>query len=778
VSPARGTLAVLLQAMLQAPAAADDIDIYRGAGVGHGEHCGEAAGAHSMVTAVGPTAAASASGEPADLYFAMFQAGTGPGWSGNVKKLKLIQYLAPDTNAVPSAPVVAQAPLTDPPREALDIDGRIRADALTFWTDPQGRDVRAFDPGRGEVAGRDGRSVRRGGAGQQIPGYLGGNVGAANHEPGARQVFTENPAPPGGLLALDVATPALPALRPYLDPGGSMDEAELRRLIGWIRGRDAFDADDDGNTAEPRNWLMGDLLHSRPLPVSYGARPGTLYRADNPDQRLLLGTNDGLLRMLRNTRDDARGSESGEESWAFVPLELLHVQAVLAGRVAPGLQPHIYGMDGEAVAHSIDRDRDGNIETGDGDRVWAYIGQRRGGRALYAFDVSDPEHPVLKWKITPDTPGFDQLALTFSTPRVAQLDYDNGVARSVLLFGGGYHGGWQDDVALGKDAGGGPDTIGNAVYVVDAESGELVWRAVGPGLAAVPANGERHYFHAAMEHSIAAPLTVVDSDDNGVADRVYVGDTGGNLLRIELTEYRHREPGSEPTAAANWYVHTLAQLGGEGVADRRFFHAPDYVRARDDSGDYLGVVITSGNRAAPLEVQTEDFAYLVKDRATLPYRRMGAAPLPPAVSHDALVDVTVLCLRGDEVPCQAADLRQGWRLRLGQPGEKGLSSPLVRNGIVYFTSFLPAADACPIPRGDSRSYAVALADGSAPPVPGAILQRPVRYQMLGPGMAGDILPLPGPLLITGQGDGGGQLRKVPGPRLWRAYWSEQGVDAF
>ena len=101
-----------------------------------------------------------------DLFFALFQPGAGPRWPGNIKKLKIVESGEGDPG------IIAQAPLTIPPRPAISPqDGLILPDALTFWTDPDGEDVVSFDPRRDEVMGRDGRSVTRGGAGQQITGF-------------------------------------------------------------------------------------------------------------------------------------------------------------------------------------------------------------------------------------------------------------------------------------------------------------------------------------------------------------------------------------------------------------------------------------------------------------------------------------------------------------------------------------------------------------------------------------------------------------------------------
>ena len=784
---------------------ADDIDIYRH-GIGAGAaaaSCEQAADSKSRTLVAGSMAENSAgwSGYGQAIYFALFQPEPGPLWPGNVKKLKLapLPGTVGDTGEAGPPGVIAQAPLTNPPRPAMSArDGQILPDALTFWTDPTGADVLAFDAGRLEVPGRDGRSVTRGGAGQRVTGYLAGMVGAANAEPGARQLFTLDPDQPGELLALDATAATVAKIGAGLDPTGRMSEADRLDLIRWIRGLDSFDADADGDRLEPRHWLLGDPLHSRPLAISYGARPGTAYSAGNPDIRIFFGSNDGVFHLLRNTAPS--GAESGRETWAFLPPQLLGMQSRLARAAGDTPADHPYGLDGEAAALIVDRDRDGNIEADDGDSVLVFIGQRRGGRGLYAFDVTDPDSPRYLWTIDNRTPGFEQLALTFSTPRVARLDLGDAAPTPLLVFAGGYNGGWEGDHRVGKDAGRGDDPIGNAVYLVRPEDGSLVWRAVGPGGGPAPATGERHLLVANLTHSIPAPVTVIDADHNGVDDRAYVGDSGGNVWRIELTEYEQRAADSAVTDSRNWYLTRLASLGGSADADRRFFHAADVVQSRDSAGDYDGVVIVSGDRAAPGELDARNFAYLLKDRRTSGAGR--ASPPAPAISHDDLADITGSCRSAIASTCLAADLGPGWKLELQTPGEKGLSTPLVTNGRVLFTSYVPFAGegpgdgrdgspetsplACSAAEGFGRVYAVRLGNGSpALPLPGKIEfqddaesadQETDRFRSIGPGLPGEVVPFENKVLIPGTGLEGNSLLSVPGRTWWRAYWREEEVD--
>ncbi|MFC1578858.1 pilus assembly protein [Pseudomonadota bacterium] len=784
-----GLECALCLALLAPPLAADDIDIYSPAEGAQPSACSGLT--TSLVAGSLPLGNAGRSRIQQDIYFNLFQPGTGTSWRGNIKKLKLAAAGAAAVGAADSASggikggaVIAQAPLTDPPVPAISPeDGQILPHALTFWTDPAGADVLAFNPDLGEVSGRDGRSVSRGGAGQQVPGFLAGSPGANNGEAGARQLFTLDPATDTGLLPLDASLASLAALGPTLDPAGSMTDEQKLSLLRWVRGLDSFDADGDGDHLEARSWLLADALHSRPLAVSYGVRPGTGYSEENPEIRLFFGSNDGFFHSLLNTDGSIEARESGRETWAFIPPALLGMQAQRARGEQPEPGAHRYGLDGEAAAYILDRDRDGNIEAAQGDKVWVYIGQRRGGNRLFAFDMSDPDRPRFKWDISDTTAGFQQLAMTFSTPRIAHLDLGEAAPTPVLIFGGGYNGGWDGAERIGKDAGAGADTRGNAIYVVHADTGVLIWKAVGPGAGEVATAADDLLFVPGLTDSIPSPLAVIDADHNGVEDRAYVGDSGGKVWRIDLSE--HGQLAQVPGAAApgSWRLQRLATLGGSGESDRRFFHAPDVVQSRDQMGDYDGVVILSGNRASPGGTGVRDYAYLLKDRGTVDANTLGDSPPAAEITHSQLAEISEACSIETASGCDTGELSTGWKLALQAPGEKGLSTPLVSHGTVLFTTYVPAANSagqpCPVPYGSARTYALALEDGSArAALAGSLVPQgePASYLEIGPGLRGDVIPLRDGVLVPGTGIAGEQLLTIPGRSKWRAYWRQEGID--
>lgn len=707
-----------------------------------------------------------------DLFFPLFRPDSGARWAGNVKKLKFMRF----GEGSDSIEMVVQAPLSSSPKPALsDADGLIRRDALTFWTDPSGFDVLAFDENLGEVSGTDGRSVTRGGAGQRIRGYLSDRPGLSNDELGARQLFTLDPTRVGELLPLDANLATLAPLATLLDPSKTMDEQALLRILRWIRGEDVFDSDGDGETSDTRAWLLGDVLHSRPLAISYGAPRGSGYSQENPDIRLFYGSNDGFFRVIRNTWPD--GSESGEESWAFLPPGLLSMQPQLANNLLDTNRP--YGMDGEPVALINDADGDGNIDPKDGDSVWVVVGQRRGGNGLFAFDVSNPDKPKFMWELSNKSFGFEQLALTFSTPRIAHLDLGKATPEPVLVFAGGYHGGRNGATWVGKDVSSATDTIGNAIYVVRPETGELVWRASGPGAEDTPSPVGSSDDVSELLHSIPSPLSIIDSDNNGIDDRAYVGDSGGNVWRIDFNESGDRAANMAGSITDYWQVSKLAALGGSGGSDRRFFHAPDVTLSKDAASEFVGIAILSGNRAAPLDMAVENYAYFIKDR------REGEPADREGIMHSQLQDVTQFCSKTKDVECLQPELLSGWKMELTYLGEKGLSTPVIADGKLFFTSYVPAQQnqiaQCEYSVGSTRLYAIELLDASPAQTPMGRLrlasdEQAVRHRELGQGLLGDVVPFGPGLPIPGVVSKTSSLFPLEGASIQRTYWREHGVD--
>ena len=598
-------------------------------------------------------------------------------WPGNVKRL----YLDTTEGLLKDA--------SSPPKNAVGADGRILHSALTYWT--VAGSLPTADPANNEIDGKDGRAVQRGGAGQIIPGFISGTPGLSNSDTGARTLYYE-PSSGTALPALNADDTTAGVLQSDL---GAADVATAKTLIEYVRGLDVNDADSDTVTNEPRSWVLGDPLHSRPLPINYGAINGESTTV--PDIRLLFGSNDGLLHMIRNT---VSGSPSGKETWAFMPREVMGIVSDLKSN--PATKPHPYGVDGAPSAYYYDSNNDGKIEKTDanGDQVWVFFGLRRGGRGYYALDITDPDNPTFKWAITDDTDGdgvsdgdFAKLGYTFSQPRVGYMNWGLG-KKPVVIFSGGYD--------TNKDLTSTDDSYGNALYVVDADTGALVWKAVNGTTGPV---SKTEYNHADLDDSIPSTVSAIDTNSDGLLDRVYVGDTGGRVWRFDLAG----------TDRSNWKATVIASVGRHFDAstgnDRRFYHRPDFIQYKDNS-DYDAVVIGSGNRAWPKsDMDTVNYLYVIKDRDTT-----SGTVAASTFNHDSFYDVTDNCLQDSSCTSSTAALTNGWRLKFEEPGEKVLATPTTLAKKIFVTTYLPKggpdAGTCAPKEGGGRLYALSLDDGT------------------------------------------------------------------
>jgi type IV pilus assembly protein PilY1 len=667
------------------------------------------------------------------VYIALFQLDPDdrPAWFGNVKKLHL------DTIGDTSLLVDATG------QAAIDgVDGRLRYNALTFWTDPAA--LPPADPDLNEVTGRDGRTVPRGGAGQQIPGFLSSGPGLTNG-PGGRTLYYDGV---GTLLDFNANDITATKLQYSL---GAASSTEAKELIEFARGLDVDDLDGDRDKSEARRWIFSDPLHSQPLVLNYGARDG--YSLTNPEVFLAVGSNDGYLRFIRDKTTG--GAESGQEVWGFIPSSTMKVQKTLRSNGVT--TPHPYAVDGTPTAYVGDSNHNGTIDAGE--HVYLYFGLRRGGKAYYALDVSDPLNPQLLW-FKDKTADFGELGYTFSTPRVGLVDLGNG-AQPVLVFGGGYDTN-KDAHTLGTD-----DSEGNAIYVVDAVTGALIWKAVGPG-GASPSSSV--FVHNDLVDSIPSTVTAADTDGDGLLDRILVGDTGGNVWRADLA-------GQD---TSNWQLTRIAVLGrhatGDKTNDRRFFHRPDLVPSHDADGPFDAVLIGSGDRANPLGFNGDasNYFYMIKDR----HVSVGSGTdlnLTPA----DLADVTDDCV---QVSNCTPDLTNGWKLQLEDQGEKSLSTPITIGGQVFFTTYIPAAStessSCAPSEGSGRLYAVSLQDARAVMNYDAPLDETSNVattksdrstELHAPGIPAEVVSVPPNQILRPDL----QIDQVDVTTRWRTFWYKQ-----
>ncbi|MGB2739381.1 MAG: hypothetical protein WBC60_02360 [Cognaticolwellia sp.] len=461
--------------------------------------------------------------------------------------------------------------------------------------------------------------------------------------------------------------------------------------IKWAKGIDVDDIDKDGSTTDIRPDVFGDPLHSKPIVVNYGTG----------NSRIVVGTNSGVLHMFEDVSDT-----QVTENWVYLPKEFFsNIKPLRENAIATDNK--IYGLDGEITLYIDDINNNGKVDVAE-DTAWLFFGLRRGGKSYYALDITTPGTPKLMWHIDENTAGFNDLGQTWSTPQVVRSAYNTAdTSKLVVIFGGGYD---EDKDAAGANTH--TDDEGAAVYMVNAKLGSLIKK-----------------FPTGKNNGIAATIASLDSDNDALVDRLYVGDTGGNVLRIDMPDAN----------LANNSLITLASIGGTTNADdRRFFNKPSIVRTyileTTNTGTsalpnivkqevpYDAILLGSGDKATPTDTDTNDKFFMIKDKY-IKTQTFGASPataVPPVITLNDLYDYTNDPFNGyptlnasQESELLAASLKSGWHFDLTQGGEKSSAEAIVINNVVYFTTYTPAstASSCSVSPGDAWLYAVDLALG-------------------------------------------------------------------
>jgi type IV pilus assembly protein PilY1 len=315
---------------------------------------------------------------------------------------------------------------------------------------------------------------------------------------------------------------------------------------------------------------------------------------------------------------------------------------------------------------------------------------------------------------------------------------------------------------MNKDSGGigTDDSEGNAIFVINAKTGALIWKAV-EGTSTGPVSA-KVYEHEDLTDSIPSTVSLLDSDGDTLHDRAYVGDTGGNVWRADLFG----------TDTSKWTLSLLAELGrhdsGDKDNDRRFFHRPDIVQNFDQDGPYDAVLIGAGDRADPLDAAgvTTNWFYMIKDRAFKP--GTGA---DTNLDHSDFGDVTNTCQLKDGA-C-TADLSNGWALELTTGGEKALSTATTLGGTVYFSTYLPpgasSAGACGPSEGNGRLYAVSLNDAHARNNYDTTTDDEERFEELdSEGIPAEVVTLPPNSILRPDLE----IEKTNAPTRVQTYWFE------
>ncbi len=629
-------------------------------------------------------------------------------------------------------------------------------------------------------------------------------------------------------------------------PGAVITSAtttDVNMLINYVQGFDTYDDNANGNTTEKRDWILGDILHSKPQVISYNVYDYASNPASESDcsankTLIYTGANDGMLHAFKDC--------DGSEAWAFIPPDLLKNLQYFRGTTHP------YFVDSTVVSYIYQTDPTAtSISAAAGDKVVLVVGLRRGGGPdaeptggyYYALDVTDPTTPRFLWSISNTarwsgttktaTADFSDLGESWSEPKIVKIKVGSNDKMAVFIGGGydncnedarygatqtfsGYCVGADTTPDGGLDSSGHPITSTGSTAVTSFASSGYKGRAIyavelatmNSGVPNLGNGGSKIWGSPPLTYSMVSELTAIDSNYDGYVDRIYAGDSGGNLWRFNVSD----------TDPNNWIATMIFSSNpgytgdpGAGVAPaadgttgRKIFYKP---AVAIDKNNLIRIFFSTGDREHPLNLAVTDRFYGLIDKGQ-----------NTAVTEANLLDVsTDLIQNGTQAQANTMTslLNQasrpsdstyyGWYMRIygaehsdttPYQGEKSLAPPTLMNGVVYFTTYAPSTavtvtDPCQSGNlGTARLYALDYYSGMAAlnldttndaltpqwaknsnafDKSGKVLQRTDRSINLGTGIPSGVQPNG----LVGCGGGLCKQTLAPGGQVLPLYWRQK-----
>lgn len=492
---------------------------------------------------------------------------------------------------------------------------------------------------------------------------------------------------------------------------GADNDTARDSVVKFIRGE---------ATDNIENWKLGDVWHSNPkvltspspsfvdgidtsIPKAFSTFRTTNRRTSaectqNTGGRncrtVVLGANDGQFHAFE--------TNTGSETFSFVPPNMLSKLKLISHSAHPTTLQHQYFVDGPISAADVwiypsDSDN-GSSKTdsawqtlvvfgegrGAGDKLWcssancagdnvtfgsAYAAGTPNYCGYYAFDFTDTSTPVYKWRLNGVNASTEApyLAGPWSRMAIGRVKIA-GKERWVGFMGGG---GYEYTCGDNGSTGG-----GKGFFVIDLKTGQPLWRYT-------------YATNSAMNYALPAAPTMVDSDNDGFIDVVYLGDLGGNMWRFKF-------PASS-SSTSDW-------SGGRFYSSSSGNIRPIYTQAiagRDSSNNiwvYWGTGDKQCPKVTPASPNNQDFFYGVKENDNL------------TASH-TISNVTSLVSTGTTTYTGSTN---GFQIQFADTGEKMLDDPALFGGKLLFTTYVPppaGADQC-TQAGTSNLYVIDYMTGA------------------------------------------------------------------
>ena len=460
-------------------------------------------------------------------------------------------------------------------------------------------------------------------------------------------------------------------------------DADRNAVVGYFRGESAYN---------PENWKLGDVFRSTPItvgtPSAYyddvrdtSATPNAFaqhrtnhVRASSPysGRVILAGANDGQLHAFKTS--------DGSEAWSFIPPNLLSRLKLTAHAAEPSSLTHQYYVDGPvtvADAWVPSTAGTGTSKVASDWKTLLFFGEGRGAGTnlwssstscdsgfnqlytstyqyycgYYCLDVTNSLTPTYKWRVGLSAARAPYMGAPWSKPMISRV-LVGGNEKWVAFIGGG---------VLAPGAA----NSGKGFFVIDLVDGSVLWSYTKAD-------------NANLDYPMPAPPSIVDTDNDGFIDTVYLGDLGSNMWRFKLC----RTADGNGCGTSNWSGGRLFEANGSSG------NRPIYTSAAVTVDQDLNYWIYwgTGDKTDPTSPSAQEKFFGLKDT--------------DRTSTRTISDMQNITSAGAEYNDSS---KYGYYINLAGQGEKMLAEPTVFGGLVYFTTFTPSVGNDPCSLGGTAS---------------------------------------------------------------------------
>lgn len=539
-------------------------------------------------------------------------------------------------------------------------------------------------------------------------------------------------------------------------------------VVGYFRGESAYN---------PDNWKLGDVFRSTPItvgtPSAYfddlrdtGSSPNAFAQFRSSHTRtsspyagrlIIAGANDGQLHAFKTS--------DGSEAWSYIPPNILSRLKLISHATDPSSLTHQYYVDGPVTVADAWVPGSASAGTsksasdwhtllvfgegrGAGTNLWsssnscdsgfnqAYTSTYQYYCGYYGFDLNDSLNPVYKWRLGVSASQAPYLGAPWSKVMVGRVLIGGNEKWVGFIGGGAYQSGAADS--------------GKGFFIFDLVNGSVLWSYT----KASDAN---------LDNPMPAPPAIVDTDNDGFVDTVYLGDLGSNMWRFKLC----LTADGNSCGTSNWSGGRLFQANSSSG------NRPIYTTAAvaKDNAMRLWVYWGTGEKTDPTSSSAQEKFIGVRDDD-----RTGSYTISD------LQNITSAGAQYDDTS------KFGYYMNLAGQGEKMLAEPTVFGGLVYFTTYTPPQGNDPCLQGGTATlYGINFQTGAgALPTTGT-----PRSMTIGTGIpsapvlslkpSGSITP---DLFVTTSGGGGtgAQTQRVPinppglSNRTNLLFWKDKRVE--